>query len=111
MKIVTGSESLEEPKPAAGTVFELYKLVAPERADAMAAKLAAGGYGWGHAKQELYEALEEELGPKREKFLSLRADERGLDAILRAGAMKVRPIAQRTVDRVREAIGITRASR
>jgi tryptophanyl-tRNA synthetase len=113
MKIVTGSEALEEPKPAAGTtVFELYKLVAsPEDVASMEAKLAAGGYGWGHAKGDLAEALEAELGPKRERYAALRADEAGLDRILLEGARKVRPIALATVDRVRAAIGITPASR
>lgn len=113
MKIVTGSETLEEPKAAAGTtVFELYKLVAPASdAASLEAKLAAGGYGWGHAKQDLYEALEAELGPLREKYAALRADEAALDRVLLEGARRVRPIAQRTIDRVREAIGITAASR
>jgi tryptophanyl-tRNA synthetase len=75
---------------------------------AMADKLAAGGYGWGHAKQDLYEALEAEIGPKREKYHALRANEAGLDRMLSAGAEKIRPIARRTVDRVRAAIGIAR---
>lgn len=108
MKIVTGSEALEEPKPAAGTtVFELYRLVAsPEEVATLEAKLKAGGYGWGHAKQDLYEALEAELGPKRERYAALRADEAELERILRAGAERVRPIARRTIERVRAAIGI-----
>lgn len=108
MKIVTGSETLEEPKKGEGTtVFELYKLVAsPADVAAMSEKLAAGGYGWGHAKQALYEALEAELGPKRERYAALRADEAELDRILLRGAERVRPIADRTVDRVRRAIGI-----
>ena len=51
MKFVTGSEPLEAPKSSDGvTVFELYKLVATEaEVTAMRDKLAAGGYGWGHA--------------------------------------------------------------
>lgn len=111
MKIVTGSEALEEPKPTEGTtVFDLYALVAPASDVAtLKAKLEAGGYGWGHAKQDLYEALEAELGPKRERYATLRADEAELDRILERGAEKVRPIARRTLDRVREAIGIGRA--
>lgn len=113
MKIVTGSEALEEPKPSAGTtVFELYKLVAaPADVTEMEEKLARGGYGWGHAKGDLYEALEAELGPKRERYAALRADEAALDRILLEGARRVRPIAHRTVDRVRAAIGITPAAR
>ena len=108
MKIVTGSEDLEAPKPSEGTtVFELYRLVADEAAVAdMARALEAGGYGWGHAKQDLYEALEAELGPKRETYRALREDEARLDAILRAGAEKVRPIARATLARVRGATGI-----
>lgn len=110
MKFVTGSEPLEAPKPSDGTtVFELYKLVAsPAEVEAMRSKLSAGGaYGWGHAKQDLYEALERELGGKREVFKALRADEAKLDAILEEGAAKARAIAHRTMDRVRGAIGIT----
>jgi tryptophanyl-tRNA synthetase len=108
MKIVTGSETLEEPKqPEGTTVFELYKLVAPEEKVAeMADKLRAGGYGWGHAKQDLYEALEAVLGPKRETYHALRADGEKLDRLLLEGAERVRPIARRTLDRVRAAIGI-----
>ncbi len=111
MKIVTGSEPLEAPKPSEGvTVFELYRLVAPARAAEMAVKLHAGGYGWGHAKQDLYEALEAELADKRERYAALRADERGLDRVLSEGAARVRPIARRTLDRVRAAVGIAPAT-
>jgi tryptophanyl-tRNA synthetase len=109
MKFVTGSEPLEAPKPSDGTtVFDLYKLVATEPEIAtMREKLGAGGaYGWGHAKQDLYEALERELGGKRDAYRALRADEPKLDAILEEGAVKARVIARRTLDRVRSAIGI-----
>ncbi len=108
MKIVTGSETLEEPKDPAGTVVELHRLIAPDEAPAMAEKLRAGGYGWGHAKQALYEVLEAELADKRGRYASLRADEAALDRILAQGAERVRPIARRTIERVRGAIGIAR---
>lgn len=109
MKFVTGSEPLEAPKPSDGTtVFELYKLVATESEVAvMREKLAGGGtYGWGHAKQDLYEAIERELGGRRETYRALRADEARLDALLAEGAEKARAIARRTMERVRSAIGI-----
>ncbi|MCC6874440.1 MAG: tryptophan--tRNA ligase [Sandaracinaceae bacterium] len=108
MKIVTGSETLEEPKtPEGTTVLELFKLVAsPGDVETLAGKLRAGGYGWGHAKQDLYEALEAKLGPMRERYAALRGDTAELDRVLDAGAEKVRPIARRTVARVRRAIGI-----
>ena len=48
MGIKTTSESLEDKKdPEGATVFELYRLMNPEGADEIAAKLRAGGYGWG----------------------------------------------------------------
>jgi tryptophanyl-tRNA synthetase len=107
MGIKTSSEGLDDPKPAEGsTVYELYSLVAPERAGEMKRKLEAGGYGWGHAKEDLYQAIEEEIGPKREAYLSIRADEPELDSILHAGASSARQIAHATIGRVRDAVGI-----
>lgn len=108
MKIVTGSEPLEAPKePEGSTVYAVYKMIATEEQSAeLARKLRAGGFGWGHAKQELYELLEAELGPKRDRYLELRADEAGLDRVLAEGAERARTVAQRTILRVRRAIGI-----
>lgn len=110
MKIVTASDPLEAPTAAKGsTVYELYRLVASDTQVAeMEANLLRADYGWGHAKQALYEALEAELGPRREKYEALRADEAELDRLLREGADRARPIARATMDRVRRAVGITR---
>lgn len=109
MKITTGSETLEEPKVAEGTtIYELTKQLTPSIAAEMAKKLAAGNYGWGHAKQDFFEALDAELGPKREVYESFRADEEALDRILAEGAERARHVARATMHRVREAIGIAR---
>ena len=109
MKIVTGSETLEEPKQAEGTtIYELCRQVSPAAAEEMKQKLAAGNYGWGHAKQDFFEAVEAELGPMREKYTALRADEEQLDVILARGAVRAQRIAQATMRRVREATGIRR---
>lgn len=108
MGIVTGSEPLEAPKePVGTTVFTLYRQVAGEaKADALAAKLRAGNYGWGHAKLELVDALEEALSPMRERYQTLRSDQTRLDQILADGAERARRIARSTMERVRDAIGI-----
>lgn len=110
MGIRTGSEALEEPKdPDSATVYQLYRLVAsPAQAEAMAEKLRAGNYGWGHAKEALFEAIEAEIGPKREKYAALRADEDELERILALGAARARQIARATLGRVRHAVGIDR---
>ena len=108
MSVITGSESLEEPKQAEGTtIHTIYKQVAgEEKAAELAAKLSAGNYGWGHAKQDLLAAMESELGPMRERYQALRSDEKGLDKILAHGAERARKIAQATLSRVRDVIGI-----
>lgn len=108
MKYVSDSTPLEAPKePEGAVVYELYKLVASEpQAREMAEKLRAGGYGWGHAKQDLAAALEAQLAPLRARFLELRADEAALEQTLRAGEARARVIAQRTIARVRKAVGI-----
>ncbi len=110
MKIVTGSEPLEAPKePDGTTAFTLLQLVAPpEVADDQARRLRAGGHGWGHLKQALFEAIDAEVAPRRALYTALRADEAALDRTLEAGASQARAIAQRTMQRVRERIGIAR---
>ena len=107
MRITTSSEPMEAPKEAEGTtVYELLLQVDPARAADVKSQLAAGGFGWGHAKQALFEALDAELGPKREVFHALRADEAELDRVLEAGAERARTVGRATIERVRAAIGI-----
>lgn len=110
--ITTGSEPLDAPKdPESSTVYQLYRLIASDDdCERMADKLRAGGYGWGHAKEALYEALDAELGPKRETFLSLRQDTAELNGVLEQGAERARQIAVRTLARVRNAVGIQTGS-
>jgi len=108
LKVKSDSTPLETPKePEGALVYELYKLVAePDRVAALAAKLRAGNYGWGHAKQELYEVLEERLAPMRERYIELRTHPERIDEVLEQGAVKARKRAQATIERVRRAVGI-----
>jgi tryptophanyl-tRNA synthetase len=108
LKYKSDSAPLEAPKePEGAIVFELYKLVASDaQVQEMAEKLRAGGYGWGHAKQELFTVLDAQLAPLRERYAALRADEPMLDHVLQSGAARARAIAQHTIGRLRKAIGI-----
>jgi tryptophanyl-tRNA synthetase len=108
MKVKSDSTPLEAPKePEGALVYELFKLFAtPEQTAELAGKLRAGNYGWGHAKQELFEVVEAQVGPMRERYVELRSDPARIDAILDAGAERARAIARRTIERVRSAIGI-----
>jgi tryptophanyl-tRNA synthetase len=108
MRIVTNSQSVEEPKdPGTSQIFLLYKLFSgPEEQDALAARYRAGGMGWGEAKEELFRVVNRELAPLRERFNAILEDQAGLDRILKEGAEKARPIAAATVRRFRKASGI-----
>ena len=106
-QIVTDATPLEEPKdPESSVVYKIYKLVAsPEEANAMASKLLAGGYGWGHAKKDLIGALVDGFSQERDTFNRYMADLPALDAELAKGADKARIVANATVNRLRSAFG------
>lgn len=108
LKYKSDSTPLEEPKvPEGAVVYELFKQVAtPAQTEELARKLRAGGYGWGHAKQALFEVLDARLSPMREQYRALRADEAQLDKVLAQGAERARERAQRVMQRVRTATGI-----
>ena len=105
-KIVTDDTPLEDPKDAEGTaVYELYKLVAPEKAQELKDKLAAGGYGWGHAKLDLTNAILETFSEEREKYNHYMANLNEVDEALAIGAEKARKVASATLARVRKVCG------
>jgi tryptophanyl-tRNA synthetase len=64
------------------------------------------GSGYGAFKQAVGEAVVEYLAPVRERYETVRADERALEATLAAGAEKARAIASATVADVRQAMGV-----
>ncbi|HRP00660.1 MAG TPA: tryptophan--tRNA ligase [Flavobacteriales bacterium] len=107
MGIVTDSTPMEEPKdPEGNTVYQLFRLVAPADAVAdMAAKFRAGGYGYGHAKKALLDALLDGFRTERETFDRLMSDPAELDRQLKNGADKARNVASVVLKRVREKLG------
>ena len=106
-QIITDTTPIEEPKdPDSSVVYQLYKLVASESdAEQMASSLKAGGYGWGHAKKALLEAIVDGFAPQRERFNHLMANRSEIDAALEIGAQKARKIAREVLDRTRSKAG------
>ena len=106
-QIITDATPLEEPKdPDSSVVYQLYKLVASESdAEQMASSLKAGGYGWGHAKKALLEAIVDGFAPQRDRFNHLMANRSEIDAVLEIGAQKARKIAREVLDRTRSKAG------
>jgi len=107
MSIQTDSTPLEEPK---GTktcnVFALYQLLAsPEQLDVMRANYEGGNYGYGHAKQALYELILERFGTIRERYNHFMENKHEIDAALDAGAAKAALVANATLQRVRSKVG------
>lgn len=107
MRIVTDSRQPGEPKDAEGShLYTLYRAFAsPAQSEAFRKQLEAG-MGWGDAKQALYEKLEGEIAPMRERYDSLIANPARLEEILMAGATKARKLATPAIERLREAVGL-----
>lgn len=107
MSIETDSTPLEEPKNTETcNVFALYKLIAPEqKIQEMRNNYAAGNYGYGHAKQALFEALCERFKEVRERYDYLMDNRHELDMALEEGAFKARHIANDVLKRVRSKVG------
>jgi tryptophanyl-tRNA synthetase len=108
MSIVTDATPLEAPKnPDTCNVFALYKLLAtePEIAE-MRANYLKGGYGYGHAKNALYELILNKFKTQREKYNYYMNNRNELDAKLQIGADKARVIAKATLKRLRAKLGL-----
>jgi len=108
MKIVTDSLGMDDPKdPDSDNVFNLYKLFATaEQREDLAARYRAGGLGYGHAKQELFELVNAQVEGPRAIFDELMAKPEKIDAILEEGGRKAREKAAATMARVRAAVGL-----
>ncbi len=108
MSVVTDCTPMEEPKdPSKCNVVALYKLVAsPAEVAEMEASYRAGNYGYGHAKQALFEKLWAYFAPMRERRAELEAKPELVENILREGAAKAAVEAEKTLKKVRKAVGL-----
>ena len=108
MSIVTDSKGLEDVKdPDTCNVAKLYKLLATDEQYAdLCSKYRAGNFGYGHAKQALFEAVEAYFGPMRAKREEFAKDPGEVWNILNKGAEKARATAAVTMDKVRKAVGL-----
>jgi tryptophanyl-tRNA synthetase len=107
MGIKTDSTPMEDPKdPTNDNVFALYKLLASqEQIEDMSANYLAGNYGYGHAKQDLYEVIVQKFEEPREKFDYYMNNLKEIDEALAIGAEKAKKVANEVLERVREKIG------
>jgi tryptophanyl-tRNA synthetase len=107
MSIESDSTPLEEPKnPDTCNVFALYKLLANnDQVAQMRQNYEGGNYGYGHAKQALFELICERFTTEREKYNYFMAHLDEVDALLKQGATKAHVVADSVLKRVRAKLG------
>ncbi len=105
--IISDSTPLEQPKdPSKDTTFALYSLLATrEQREAMREKYLAGNYGYGHAKQELFELIVEKFAEERKAFTFYFNHPEELEKKLIQGEEKARVVARGVLSRVRKQLG------
>jgi len=109
MSIETDSTPLEEPKnPDTCKIFSIYKLVAnAEQIAEMKVKYANANrdFGYGHAKQALFELICEKFKTEREKYNYYMSHQEEVDTLLKLGAAKAGNIANGVLQKVRTKLG------
>jgi tryptophanyl-tRNA synthetase len=109
MSIETDSTALEDPKnPNTCKIFGLYKLLAnAEQLEAMKVKYSNANrdFGYGHAKQALFELICEKFKVEREKYNYYINNLEEVDQLLKEGAKKASIVADGVLNNVREKLG------
>ena len=107
MSIQTDSTPLEDIKdPDSCNVYNIYKLIASkEETLDLKSKYQGGNFGYGHAKEELFNLICRNFDKERERFNYLMENKSLIEEDLRKGAKKAKSIAQQVIKRVRENIG------
>lgn len=107
MSIVTDSTPMEAPKnPDTDNVFAIYKLLASaEQTNAFRQKYLAGNFGYGHAKQELYELILQKFVKEREAYNYFMSNIPELDKKLEQSEKRATEIARSVLAKVRTKLG------
>ncbi|MDX2360708.1 MAG: tryptophan--tRNA ligase [Crocinitomicaceae bacterium] len=107
MTIETDSRELEDVKdPDTCNIFALYKIIAtPTEIEQMRVNYLGGGYGYGHAKQALFEAIVERFKTERERYNHLMENPSEIEEALKIGAAKAKTVAKTVLERVRDKVG------
>jgi len=108
MSIITDSLGLEDAKnPSSCNVFKIFKLVANEiQTKEMERKYMKGGFGYGHAKNELLDLIIEKFSKEREIYFELMSEPKKIEQKLKEGSEKARKIASSVLLRVKNKLGI-----
>ncbi|NVK66747.1 MAG: tryptophan--tRNA ligase [Flavobacteriales bacterium] len=107
MRIETDSKGLEDVKdPDTCNIFALYRILATsEQQEEMRKNYLSGGYGYGHAKQALFELIIDKFAQERERYNYLMDHPEEIEAALKIGEDKARKVASKVLARAREKVG------
>jgi|TARA_B100001094_G_scaffold308390_1_gene340982 tryptophanyl-tRNA synthetase len=107
MSIQTDSTPLESPKDYKNcNVHKIFKLIAErDHTEIVENKYKQGGYGYGHAKSELYELILNKFKIQRQKYSSLMSNKKEIDDVLCKGASKALITASDVLRRVKTKLG------
>ncbi len=106
-QIVTDSRAPGEPKEVEGSaLFQIYQAFAAPEETAALRRAYEEGIGWGDAKQLLFERIDREIAPMRERYRALMADPAQIEKTLVAGAEKARTRSQPFMAELRDAVGL-----
>jgi len=107
MSIITDSTPMEAPKnPDTDNVFAIFKLIATEeQTETLKQKYLAGNFGYGHAKQELFELIIDKYSKERELFNHYMNNLTDLEKQLEHSEEKARVIARSLLLKVRKKLG------
>jgi len=110
MKIVSDSTPMEAPKdPTTDTTYQLFAAIAGpehEQTQDLAAKYRAGNFGYGHAKQALFELLLDHFGPARKRREELMNDPGHIEKVLQDGAAAANQVIAPITAKARAAVGL-----
>ncbi|MFV0679537.1 tryptophan--tRNA ligase [Ottowia sp.] len=107
MSILTDSSVPGEAKATeSSAVFQLYRAFAEPAETSALAQAFADGIAWGNAKQQLFERIDHEISPMRERYNHLVQHPAEVERLLKAGAAKARAIATPFMDKLRHAVGL-----
>ena len=105
--IVTDSRAPGEPKAVEGSaLFQIFQAFASPEETAALRQAYAEGIGWGEAKQLLFERIDREIAPMRQRYQALIRNPAELERILVAGAVKARIRATALILELRHAVGL-----
>lgn len=107
MKIVTDSKLPGEPKdPDSTSLTALYDAFASHEERNEFRKKLQEGLGWGETKEIVFQKINSEIGPMRERYEAYMQEPEKVEAILREGVERIRPMARALVDQCCNAVGL-----